>query len=266
MSRVRTTFFYGTIALIASLALARVHPFGDAGLYAANTAQTPILNNSQLPPNVQAMLVEKCADCHSNQTRTPIYGHFAPASWLMERDIVEARKAMNLSQWNSYTPEQQQILAAKISHEIKAGEMPPIQYRIIHWNARISDDDTQKLASWAHTTSGTEQSGTQQSTGNGDPIRGKALFEKRCTGCHALDANHEGPRLQGVYGRTSGTVERYAYSAALKKSKIIWDDNSLDKWLTDPDAFIPGNAMDFSVPKPQERQDLISYLRRLPRP
>jgi cytochrome c len=91
---------------------------------------------------------------------------------------------------------------------------------------------------------------------------GGALFVKRCTGCHALTQNHEGPRLQGVYRRTSGTVADFAYSSALSKAHVVWDDQSLEKWLTDPDAFISGNDMDFLVSKPQERRDLISYLKR----
>jgi len=96
----------------------------------------------------------------------------------------------------------------------------------------------------------------------GDPARGKALFEKRCTGCHTLTQNKEGPRLQGVYGRTSGTVAGFAYSAALKKAGVVWDEGSLEKWLADPDVLIPGNDMDFLVAKAQERRDLISYLRQ----
>ena len=96
----------------------------------------------------------------------------------------------------------------------------------------------------------------------GDITRGKMLFEKSCAGCHALTQNHEGPQLQGVYGRRSGAVVNFAYSPALKRAHIVWDDKSLDKWLTDPDAFIPGNEMDFQVSKPQERQDLISYLKQ----
>jgi cytochrome c len=99
-------------------------------------------------------------------------------------------------------------------------------------------------------------------TGAGDPARGKALFEKNCIGCHALAQNHEGPALQSVYGRKAGTASGFAYSAALKRSAIVWDEKSLDKWLADPDKFIAGNDMDFQVSKPQDRQDLISYLRQ----
>lgn len=247
------------LALVASLVLARVHPFGDAGLYAANGGGPRVVGDQQMPSEVHAILAEKCADCHSSQTRAPFYGHFAPISWLMERDIVEARKAMNLSQWASYSADQQQTYAAKIVQEVKSHDMPPLQYRIIHFDARTSDADLAAVAAWAHGLQ-TSQAGSAAAAA-GDATRGQALFEKRCTGCHSLDRNKQGPTLQGVYGRTSGTAAGYAYSDALKQAAIVWDDKSLDKWLSDPDQFISGNNMDFLVAKPQERADLIAYLR-----
>jgi cytochrome c len=260
VSRLRAAFICCALAVIVSLALARIHPFGNAGLYAMEPAVTAIPINSQIPPEVRAVLVEKCADCHSNQTSAPFYGRFAPVSWLMESDIVEARKAMNLSLWDIYPPEQQQTLAAKIVRLAKSHDMPPMQYRMIHWNARVTDADVNALAQWAHGPRA--MLAATPATGAGDPAQGKLLFEKRCTGCHALTQNHQGPQLQSVYGRISGTAPGYAYSAALKKAHIVWDDASLDKWLTDPDAFISGNEMDFLVAKPQDRQDIISYLKQ----
>ena len=95
----------------------------------------------------------------------------------------------------------------------------------------------------------------------GDAERGKTLFEKRCTGCHALDQDKEGPRLRSVYGRKAGTVPSFEYSNALKKVHIVWDDETLDKWLTDTDALIPGNDMAFHVPKVEERTEIIAFLR-----
>ena len=210
------------------------------------------------------MLSAKCANCHSAQTEAPIYGRFAPVSWLMERDIVEARGAMNLSRWDTYSPDQQQTLAAKIVREAKEHDMPPLQYRLIHWNSRITGPDLLMLAAWARNSEG-PLSGQPESppSGAGDPTRGAALFEKRCSGCHSLTQNHQGPKLQGVYGRTSGSVADYDYSSGLRKANVVWDQTTLDKWLTDPDSFIPGNNMDFLVAKPQDRQDLISYLRQI---
>jgi cytochrome c len=98
--------------------------------------------------------------------------------------------------------------------------------------------------------------------GAGDAERGKIVFEKRCTGCHAMQADRDGPRLAGVYGRRAGSVSGFTYSTALKNSRIDWNDRTLDQWLSDPDLMIPQNNMDFSVPKAAERRDLIAYLKQ----
>ncbi len=93
--------------------------------------------------------------------------------------------------------------------------------------------------------------------------RGKALFESRCTGCHALDANKEGPRLRGVYGRTAGTASSFTYSDGLSKSGIVWNAQSLDKWLTDPENVVPDADMAFRLPDAAARAAVIEYLKTL---
>jgi cytochrome c len=96
-----------------------------------------------------------------------------------------------------------------------------------------------------------------------DPGRGKEVFEKRCTGCHALDKDKEGPRLSGVYGRTSGSVSTFNYSDALKNARITWDAASLDTWLADPEKLVPENDMAFQVGNADERAHVIAYLKQL---
>jgi cytochrome c len=93
--------------------------------------------------------------------------------------------------------------------------------------------------------------------------RGKELFEKRCSGCHALDKDKEGPRLRGVYGRTSGSLPSFKYSDALRAARINWDAKSLDKWLTDPEKLVPDNDMAFQLRTAEERADIIAYLKQL---
>jgi cytochrome c len=253
-------------ALAASLLLARVHPFGDAGLYKANSAPSAVMDkvmeHASVPAEVRSLLVTKCADCHSDQTHSPLYSRFAPVSWLMERDIVEGRKHMNLSQWLSYSDDQKQTFQARIVQETKSNAMPLPQYRMIHWNARITPADQQVLTQWTRMTFASADNSMAQATAEGDSVRGKAVFEKRCTGCHALNQNREGPMLDGVYGRNTGAVPGFPYSDALKKANIVWNDQTLEKWLTDPDAFLPGNNMDFQVAKPQERKDLVAYFKQ----
>ena len=94
-----------------------------------------------------------------------------------------------------------------------------------------------------------------------DVARGKTLYDSRCVACHSVDDNRVGPAHKGVFGRKAGAAKDYDYSAVLKMSKVVWNEKSLDAWLTGPEQFIPGQKMGVSVPKVQDRRDLIAYLR-----
>jgi cytochrome c len=187
----------------------------------------------------------------------------SPVSWLMERDIVKARKAMNLSSWSSYSESQKQAFAAQIVRVTRTHEMPMMQYRIIHWNSRITDSDVRASTAWANAMqlSGRADDGQLLQPSNAD--RGKQLVDKRCAACHSLESNKEGPSLRNVFGRTAGTASGYDYSSTLKNARVGWNEDSLEKWLADPDAFLPGNNMDFHVAKEQERRDLIQFLKQI---
>jgi cytochrome c len=102
-----------------------------------------------------------------------------------------------------------------------------------------------------------------QDPNSGGADHGREVFDRRCTGCHALDNDKEGPRLRSVYGRKAGSVSSFKYSDALKKANVTWDDSNLDRWLTDPDKFIPDVDMDFHLEKPDERSAVIAYLKQL---
>jgi cytochrome c len=96
-------------------------------------------------------------------------------------------------------------------------------------------------------------------TATGDPVRGKTVYQV-CMGCHSLDEDDVGPHHRGVVGRVAGTVSGYAYSPALKNSHIVWSRDTLDRWLTNPQALVPGAKMFFAMPKAQDRADVIAYL------
>ena len=93
--------------------------------------------------------------------------------------------------------------------------------------------------------------------------RGKDLFLRRCSGCHALDLNKEGPRLRNVYGRKAASAPGFSYSDALKKLDLRWDEASLDRWLSDPDSMAPDTDMGFGLTNAEERRALIEYLKSL---
>ncbi|MGA2135741.1 MAG: c-type cytochrome [Bryobacteraceae bacterium] len=100
-------------------------------------------------------------------------------------------------------------------------------------------------------------------TAQTETTSGRDLFERRCSGCHSLDRDKEGPRLAGVYGRAAGTVASFNYSEALKNSRITWDANSLDRWLAGPDKLIPETDMAFHLENAGERSAIIAYLKTL---
>ena len=96
-----------------------------------------------------------------------------------------------------------------------------------------------------------------------DDVAGERLYVSRCGGCHSLDKNRIGPKHRGVHGRQVGTVEGFDYSPALRGSDVVWNDESLVAWLTNPAEFIPGQRMFFRVGAAEDRADIIAYLRRV---
>lgn len=104
------------------------------------------------------------------------------------------------------------------------------------------------------------QSATASATGSGDAAKGKALYQA-CAACHSIDENDVGPKHRGVFGRRAGSVADYNYSPALKRSGITWDDATLDRWLVNPSALVPGTKMFFKIDDAQARADLIAYLK-----
>jgi cytochrome c len=245
------------LSAAAVTGLAFVHPFGNPRVEPTKGFDT-LLQGASMPAEAKTVLVNKCADCHSNETRWPAYARVAPGSWLIERDIVEARKKMNLSKWTVMSADTQDVMIAKIIGEAKSGDMAPLPYRALHWGAKLTREDIAELQMM-------EKAGEGEASlsGPSDATRGKLVFQKRCTGCHALEGDREGPRLAGVFGRKAGSVAGFDYSAGLKNSGMTWNETTLERWLTDPDLVVPETKMDFHVPKAQERSDLIAYFKQL---
>ena len=95
----------------------------------------------------------------------------------------------------------------------------------------------------------------------GDTARGEVLYQG-CQDCHSIEKNDVGPMHKSIVGRDAGTVPGYNYSPALRNAKIVWTEENLDKWLTSPQDFIPGTKMFYEVKNPQDRADLIAFLKQ----
>jgi cytochrome c len=103
----------------------------------------------------------------------------------------------------------------------------------------------------------------------GNPAQGQRVFGA-CAACHSLepDRNMTGPSLAELWGRKAGTLPSFhRYSPALKSSGIVWDNNTLDAWLKDPQHLVPGNTMVFQgIGKDQQRADLLAFLKQATQP
>lgn len=99
----------------------------------------------------------------------------------------------------------------------------------------------------------------------GDTKKGAKLFKAKCAQCHTIEKggnSKQGPPLWGLMGRTSGTVDGFAYSGANKDSGIVWSDKHLFEYLVNPKKYIVGTKMVFAgLKKPAERADIIEFMR-----
>src|SRR5215470_5503334 len=92
---------------------------------------------------------------------------------------------------------------------------------------------------------------------------GQKAFESQCASCHTVKpgVNGFGPSLAGVVGRPAGKIQGFNYSGAMASSGLVWDDATLDAFLTDTQKKVPGTSMPVSIPDAHVRSVIIAYLR-----
>ena len=100
------------------------------------------------PPEIEATLQRSCYDCHSNQTRWPWYGHVAPISWEVARDIEYGRRQVNFSEWGEYYPLTRKRKLEWVERALQQEDMPPHSYQLIHPSSRLSPEARAQLQHW----------------------------------------------------------------------------------------------------------------------
>lgn len=108
----------------------------------------PVTKEINAPDEVKAILKKACYDCHSNETNWAWYTKIAPASFLASRDVKEGREHLNFSEWDRYAGKESKV-KEEIWEEVRDEKMPPWQYRIMHSEAKLSDQEKNTLRNWA---------------------------------------------------------------------------------------------------------------------
>lgn len=104
---------------------------------------------AKAPPEVRAILERSCRDCHTNETRWPLYSYVAPMSWLVASHVHHGRARVNFSEWTSYDSDEQDKFLGGVCSQPKKGKMPLPSYLIIHRGATLAPSDVTTLCAWS---------------------------------------------------------------------------------------------------------------------
>lgn len=120
---------------VALLLLIQLIPYGHH-----HTDPAVVAEPTWDSPQTRELAVRACFDCHSNETKSYWFSGVAPFSWLIESDITEGRRLLNFSDWSANSRG-----AHEAVESIQRGSMPPIQYTLVHPEARLSDAEKTAL-------------------------------------------------------------------------------------------------------------------------
>jgi hypothetical protein len=131
----------------ASIALSTIHPLGNPRTGAQPGA--PVLEGTEVPEQVRTALETKCGDCHSQNTRYPLYSHLAPVTWMIDHDVREGRASLDMSRWQLYNIQERINALTRMASEVHTGQMPPRTYVLLHPHARLSPEEQTLIYDWA---------------------------------------------------------------------------------------------------------------------
>jgi cytochrome c len=128
-------------------AFSYAHPFGDPRK--VNVPAGNLLAGAEIPQRLRDLIQHKCGNCHSENVDWPIYSRMAPVSWLLERDVAEARMHVNLSRWTTYSDRDKLDLLNRFAAKVHSGEMPPGRYTLLHPDSKLLREEQEGLYNWA---------------------------------------------------------------------------------------------------------------------
>lgn len=144
MKKIWKVLLYLFLGGIAVFVILQIIPYGR------DHSNPPVVSEPQWDsPQTRQLAKDHCFQCHSNETEWPWYSNIAPASWLIYRDVVEARENFNFSEWDTNPG-----FIGDLIEAVDEGEMPPIQYWIFHPQSRLTPEEKQQFKTGLQNTLG----------------------------------------------------------------------------------------------------------------
>lgn len=108
----------------------------------------PLLAGADIDRGTLGIIERACQDCHSERTRWPWYSHIPPVSWLLQRDVMQARSHLDLSRWQDYSAGERRTLLSTIGAATRSETMPPGRYTVLHAEGRLSRAEREQVYRW----------------------------------------------------------------------------------------------------------------------
>ncbi|HLS29929.1 MAG TPA: heme-binding domain-containing protein [Flavobacteriaceae bacterium] len=109
---------------------------------------TDVIQHRQAPSHVTTLIQNACYDCHSNNTQYPWYDRIQPFSWIFEKNIKDAKRALNFNEFETYSRKKQKEKFQKIIEMIEENEMPLTSYKILHSEGRLTKAEKKQITDW----------------------------------------------------------------------------------------------------------------------
>ena len=113
--------------------------------------ENDISNEIKVPNNIQEIIKNSCADCHSNNTNYPWYSEIAPVSWYLAMHVNKGKEHLNFSEWTSYNNNQKEHIKNDLEEVIESHEMPLKSYLLLHKEAKMNNSQYNALYNWVET-------------------------------------------------------------------------------------------------------------------
>src|SRR5687768_16910927 len=143
MGRIKTI---GLVVLVVLIGIQLIQPARNSS---RQVPSTDISGTISIAGNVKSLLQTACYDCHSNNTKYPLYANIQPMGWLLANHIRDGKSELNFNEFGNYSDRRQQSKLKSIASQVKDGEMPLASYKMLHKNARLTKDQKALIIKWA---------------------------------------------------------------------------------------------------------------------